>query len=104
MTTDDIYINKATGKEFRAVCIGKSFSDERKATSELYFLEPIDDNLMPEIRLGDLLGISGTNGYYHYVTEICDASRIRNEFGNLVDIKNQNELYRDGIKIWERKP
>jgi len=95
MTTDnDIYINKATGKEYKLVEHNMEGSIGFNPIKFTYHkLEPIDDNPMPDILPGDYL----VSGYSHkYITSRDNLQKL--------DLAYIDEHWRHGVCIWERKP
>lgn len=96
------------GKMFR-VCLCGHFPQPGGTTAEsLYKLEPIEDNPMPEIRLGDWIGHVDEYGLWREGV-ICYMKENRIDFAdknqiNICFLRNGiRTIRRAGQELWEAK-
>ena len=113
MSDSDIYINKATGKEFRLKRAKTVIGDATGfgvRTFEHDYLEPIDDNPMPELKPGYIVSVKvSTDTIEGVVYKVYgkEFNFVCRKFGNdyqQYHIDMVTKIIYQHILIWERKP
>lgn len=95
--TPEIYTRDSDGKKFIET-MGRANGTNG---GRMLYLEPIDDNPMPELRLGDYIiyEVAERDRESHYVTDVKESIALEKTTGIERVIH-----YRNGKLIWERKP